>query len=67
MKEALLHTSIAGNELWRIGLLFAILLLAMLGGRILKFLLNRQAKAVAETRPIDNRGYRGIGRAARNL
>lgn len=64
MKEALLHTSIAGNELWRIGLLFAILLLAMLGGRILKFLLNRQAKAVAENRPILSSGYRGIGRAA---
>ncbi|MGB0344505.1 MAG: mechanosensitive ion channel family protein, partial [Coraliomargarita sp.] len=64
MKEALLHTSIAGNELWRIGLLFAILLLAMLGGRILKFLLNRQAKAMAENRPILSSGYRGIGRAA---
>ncbi|PDH28272.1 MAG: hypothetical protein CNE95_07230, partial [Puniceicoccaceae bacterium MED-G30] len=64
MKEAIIQTTIAGNEIWRIGTLFAALLVAMIVGRILKFILNRQAKATTESRPILSSGYRGIGRAA---
>lgn len=63
MNDTLLQTSIAGNELWRIGLLFAVLLIAMLVGRLIKFLLNRQAKRIGESRPILSSGYRGIARA----
>lgn len=63
IKNILLETSIANNQLWQIGLLFGILLLAMLIGRTVKFILNRQAIATANTRPILSSGYRGIARA----
>ncbi len=39
-----LRTSYAGNEIWRFGLIFIIILVTLLIGRIVKFLFERQAK-----------------------
>ena len=63
--EDLLNTpTLAGNELWRIGVLFCAILLAIAAGKLLKFLLNKRSGELEPTRPIIANGYRGFARSA---
>lgn len=63
--DELLNTqAFAGNEIWRIAMLFCIIVLAMAAGKFLKFLLAKRATEVKEKRPIFASGYEGFGKSA---
>jgi len=64
MNSELLETSFFGNELWRIGLLFAFILVAMVAGRLLHYLLERRGKQLKEARPLIATGMVNGARAA---
>jgi len=62
--ELLNSPAIAGNELWRIAVLFLAIVLALIGGKLLKFLTIKRAGEIEEKSPILAKGYRGFSKAA---
>ena len=63
--EEILNTpALAGNELWRIALLFGALLVAMALGKLLKLVLVNRADKLESTRSILSSAYRCLAKAS---
>ncbi|NQY32002.1 MAG: mechanosensitive ion channel family protein [Coraliomargarita sp.] len=63
--DNLLHTqAFAGNEIWRIVVLFFIILVAMVAGKLLKFVLTKRSAELEAQRPIVANGFKGFGKSA---
>ena len=55
--------TLAGNEAWRIAGLFLFLCIALLAGKLLKYLLTKRSEQCAETRPVLASGMTGLARS----
>lgn len=64
LSDLFTETRIAGNELWRVAGLFAIILFAFAAGKFLSFLLQRRADELDPSREILISAMRGLAKGA---
>ncbi|MEO0508891.1 MAG: mechanosensitive ion channel domain-containing protein [Verrucomicrobiota bacterium] len=63
-KEFFQLEMIAGNELWRIGCLLLIIVIALVAGKLLRILLRKRSEECSESRPVVSATLGGLSSAA---